>query len=83
MRWLLLLLSILLIGCAHMSQDDRNAISSRIDPDSITDMDKFRYDNGKCCDKVGNIRSYIIFADFVPAFVYYDSCMKGKGYKIK
>ena len=80
---LAMVLGLLVSGCAHINQVGRNYLSNRIDPESIVDVEKFRNDNGECCDKVGNIRSYIIFADFVPATVYYDSCMKGKGYKIR
>jgi hypothetical protein len=72
----------LFFGCAHMNQNDRNFMSSRVDPDSISDERKFYDDNGLCCDWTGNIRSYIIFADAVPAFVYYDGCMRRKGYRI-
>ena len=78
-----IVLGLLVSGCAHINQAGRNYLSNRIDPESIVDIEKFHNDNGECCDETGNIRSYIIFADFVPAYVYYDSCMKRRGYKIK
>ncbi len=82
-KLIMALIALLLIGgCAHMSQADRNYMANRVDPDSITDIDKFRNDVGECCDSTGNIRSFIIFADFVPAEVYYDSCMRKRGYRI-
>lgn len=80
---ILLALTVFVGGCAHMSQGQRNYMASRVDEESITDREKFRQDVGECCDSTGNIRSYIIFADFVPAEVYYDSCMKKRGYRIK
>ncbi len=81
---LMLAMAILVLaGCAHMNQADRNYMANRVDPESIQDREKFRNDVGECCDRTGNIRSYIIFADFVPATVYYDSCMRKRGYRIQ